>query len=1256
MINYKKSLLSLATILAIGSTSASADYIPLSKNGDNNKAWVLFGVNGFVSEGSSTSSSTVAGEFSITASELNSATDNSSSDTPDNIYGGDDVTGLSADQFKFSDKIDGVLVEGSLGKVKSLSNKYLEVRVDLSNVKYKERDPERTIYVSVGGGSPIFALKYKASLEGLTAQFSTMEDLSNVYTFTIKSEYTYNNPAPAALVTASTAGADATGTYLSDLSDIVDYNLTNNPASLSKFKKATHQDTADNNPGKNLRVYSYDATNLLWELYDSRNTPTANDFESLEKAKAYWARIDDNNTNERAGLVLGSSTLTPTDYTNAQLTDGWNLIAFDAVKSDLRVSTTGMIIKLNTDGGIVIEDASKKHSVSIGGLLTADIVASCLTINQAIKEAEINGTMPATLNLKAFPTTDKNLALISNKRFVLKEIAADDITSATTLTGGELFNATTLVSEATPDDFVSTGLQSKYGEYAVIIKPILGANTAANDSVGTFQIVNTDGENLVNLDTDTNATAAMNATVTTVAAITDVNASAINLDYGTDSDHMLIASTKPFYVRDHTFTRVFDFKTENDTNGTIKVFSNGTGDKEIDVDINGTIADVNTSINNNIPGVISDYASVGSKTELYIMVNTVGGNEFYVTEGAGADKLTDKKSTAKLAQGAVKGVYSLDYLAKRSLSNTIVFDLDITGSNLSDDVDAIGFTINGEANTTAFKISPIAGTSDDLNASVASDVIKTFDLVTKNLKEELANKFIVASVEHNCTGDADSSVITITSPDLNALTVSVDAGINNNFNLTDGGVTITKGYIASKSADLIGDLKYNAVYTPDYVEEGPLYTLKDAGFNVKSLVTGTMDLATSEINWESIDLTKKPSEWLDSQDYNLFSVDAVSGYWAYLEAATEATLAITSPNFKPTYKYHFNTDGTTFNSVSGNLAIEVIGFDEADTIDIKRTAATVNAYVAGTTLTLSRTGSSNVYTGKISSYTIPDMAEGSDYEIFANVADGLGSNLKSAPVGMSVDYTKPTAPVVTETSGLFSFTSTDAVSFYLFKDKISETDLINSDDYLATLDVATAASYALCSKLDAIDEFSATATKTDPYTLRVFSVDGTGALGGGNASDVTSKVYLPMLKSAVFLIDQNLDDSDPATYNTPGTVVYTDSCEVDTTNTKNYGITLTSESSNVVAKLAFNYVENRDITSTPLTVFIKNGDSAKVKITYPESYAGERVYVEVGDQVFAFKLRTAQELEDNGGESIDTALSLNPGDTSVSKLLTGIKF
>ena len=1242
MINYRKSLLSLATILAIGSTAANADYIPLSLDNSNTKPWVLFGVNGFVSEGASTATSTAAATFSITDSTENTAKDLKK----DDIYGGDD--GVAANGLKFEKS-------GSLGKVKAITVSTLQVRVDMANITYSERDPERTIYVTFEeAGSPAFAMKYKASLEGQIAQVSTMTDGSNAYTFVINSENTYNNPVVATLIEASSGGADADGTYLKSLEDVVDYDFSNNPKSLVYYDKTTHQKTDSNS--ENLRIYSYDAKQTLWKLYDSQNAAAANDFSELEKSKAYWARLDDNGRDKEAGLVLGSGTLTTQDYTDAGITTGWNLLSFDDTHPDLRVSTTGITFELHDNTkAITLTDATGKHSITTDDLDNSDYshtVADCKIINQAIKDAKIAGTLPDTFHLKAFPIAVAKIALISNKRFVLKEEDSDHITAVKTLAGKQPLNATTLVDHVLDDDFSANGVLSKYGEYAMIIEPLIGPDVAAslddaNDiDTASLYIKSTVAGSfkaIVTMDDDDEFAVSMPVTVGNISgADPKVTATEIDIEYSTDTNHILVAATEPFYIRDHTFTRVFKY-TDTDIEGKATVFSNGTGDVEGTLAAGTDTVAAAATVFDNLVGVESAADGDGN---VVIVVDAENGNEFYVTETVTTDHLTDAVSTKDLAKGAVKGVYSLNYLAKRPLENIVTIDQDTVSDEAGD---TIGFTLNGGA--ASAEVNP--GTFDEANND---SVALFFTALVDQLTTQLKNEKIVATVTTNAgsgTALADA-IITITGPDITDATIqTTDGGGGGGAALANGATDKTDiGHLSTISPDLAADLQYNAIYSPDYVTEGPLYTLRDLGYRAKSMVTGTMQMtANGTISWESLDLTRAPSAWLDSQDYNLFSVDASSGYWVYLEESPEATITVTNPSFQPNYKHHFNADKSTYNSVSGNLAVEVTGLDDSDS----RASARVNAYLAGTTVELSRTGLSNVYTGKISSNDISDLTTGSEYEIFTNVADGLGSNLKNFSTDLKVDYKKPEAPTMTITDGSFSLTSTsaDVTSFYVFKDLIDEQSTVSSDDFLVRLLTADAAAYSLCSKLAA-----KSSVNDDPYTLRAFAMDGTGTLGGGNVSDITEKVYMPMLKSATFMTNTHdgSDSSTPSTFASASTIVYNASCEaVD--NDTNYGVTLTSETSFTTVKLAFTHVENRDTTAVPLTMFIEKGDNALASISYPETYAGEKVYVEVGSTIYALVLRTEAELDvAGGGAASDDAYALTTTADEVKQLPTGISF
>ena len=400
MFNYKKSLLSIAAATALAVTSVSADYIPLTDTGTNEQTWTLFGVTGLQISGAGAGTS--AGTFSITDSTANAVED----DVIDELF----IEGLQASTGE------------DLAKVKAISPlSFIEVRVDTSDAVFNETEPVRTMYVTLTeGGGPSFAFSYRASLEGQRMEYSQNTDGSNARSITVSSEYTYNNPAYGEVI-QEVAGIAGAG--LVSLTDIVDYDFSNNPLDSAYYDKdatPSHQDTAT--ADQYLRVYTYDAATEVWGLYDSRNAAEANDFDELEKGKAYWAKMDDDAAATVGGLVLGSASISATEYATAGIADGWNLMAFDKANPDIRKSATGLLLTL-TGGAVVADtirmyDSSGNHSVDVTGIV-GDTEATCNAINQAIKAAKVNGLFPDTFDLRAYPinAAADTIALISSKRF-----------------------------------------------------------------------------------------------------------------------------------------------------------------------------------------------------------------------------------------------------------------------------------------------------------------------------------------------------------------------------------------------------------------------------------------------------------------------------------------------------------------------------------------------------------------------------------------------------------------------------------------------------------------------------------------------------------------------------------------------------------------------------------------------------------------------------------------------------------------------
>jgi len=1217
--NYKKSLLSIAAVTALTMTSLNAGYIPLTDTADNEETWVLFGVTGLKTTGAGAGTS--AGTFSVADSVANVAEDT----TQDDLY----VEGMTVDS-------------KSLGKVKILAPySTVEVRVDTTGATYNETEPVRTMYVTMTeGGGPAFAFTYRASLEGRTLQYSTAADGSDAHTVTINSANTYNNPAFGAVIQEI---AGLPGSSLSKLSDMVDYDFSDNPPNSSYYSKTTNQDTAVAANDEYLRVYSFDATTQTWKLYDSRNTDESNDFSELEKGKAYWAKMD-NPANKVGGLVLGSSSVSATDYTDAGITEGWNLLAFDNENPDIRKSNTGLVITLAGNATINIYDASGNHVVK-PTVNNGDEELSCRNINQSIKAAKIQGSFPKDFDLRAYPTgIAAEIALISNKRFFVREEPAGGIIDdVVTLTGAHPYTITssaagTLNLNTADDtnqitDLVDAGtsaVMSKYGEYAMVIEPLVVAGTTAGDQdIGKIHIQSaaSDATTVAAISID-NANAGASTVEDTFDAITANNdiggytavADQLDIDLDGTTESVIIASTKPFYVRDHTFTRVFKFTAAEDAADVDNVLTiSGVTTSGTVTLAKGSETDADTAATKIDGAGLSVQSDDDGAGNIIVITDDVDANEFVVNEDLLEDRIQDSTSSSDPAKGAVKGIYSLSNLSTATLTNTVISTAAGDGLALQDH----------ENDSLQVSITTLNGTFDDLDTAVGADAIADQAAFSAYTKTQIETLLDTKNIQYSSVtvSNADPAEVTIISSEVTDFTITATDGGGANTADTAAVDSSLLG-VTSPSADLSDDLKFNAVYSPNYVTDGPLYTMKSATYTLKALVTGSTDLTDGSVNWDSVDLTRSPSDWLDSQDYNLFQINQSAGYWAYLEAgAAASTLNVANAVIKPlTYTYRFNaknaagTEAINYNSVSGNIALTIDGLD-ADS----RAVPVVSATVAGSVVELANVAGSNIYTGKLSSYEIENMSKGYEYEVLANVADGLGYHLISQDVQLKVDFLKPATPTIdltTPTAVAFSSTSTDVTGYYVYNGQIPEVNTANATNLLTKLSSTDAAAYGLCGAVDALDWDAAA------YSLNVIAIDGLGKLGQGNVSNTAIKPYVPMLQNSVLVTNTNQGDG-----NIVATILgetHDATCASTGAQTINYGVTLASISDFQTAKLAYTPKNLANGFGTIITLYVTgtvNAGSAIAEINYAEAYAGEKVYVEIGGAVYSLILPTADEIE-----------------------------
>ena len=1233
MKKYGKSLLSVAASIAISSTILSAGYVPLT-NATNDNRWVLFGVSGFATDGTP---ATEPGVFRIVSSIKNRIIDT----TQDDIF------------------VDGLTVtDGNLGSVKAISSGVnLEVRVDTSpdgvDIPYSETEPFRTMYVdSTGGGAPTFAFTYKASLEGLTLEYSINDGFA--FEVEISSEATFSSPVAGVKISGLDASA---GTYSLDGLDAldtdsaVDYNLTNNPQVASEFRKAHRDDEATND---SLRVYDYDSTEKLWKIYDSGNAADTNDITTLIKSKAYWAKMDtnagDNTTSAKeGGIVLGTPSLTTDDYTASVLTDGWNLMSFDAASANIRHASTGMKITLNAAdpaSAIQIIDSSGNHQVDVNSSGTAIEVSK--RINTAIYNAKLKGEIPYTFDLRSFPAAALDLVLISNKRFTLKdENAHNSVASAKSLFDAFLLDPTDLTA-LTISDITSAGATSKYGEHAMIVEPLTAQGTASAIGAGKAKIEITAYESATENNDTTYSVDTSSATFAAAITHASLKASVLSLDINSSYDQVLISSEHPFSIRDKTFSRVFEFlNTAKD--GEITTASAGAAETVV-IPFDNTDAEAGaTAAAAAINGLTRVDANSSTKYVVAIANDTYSEFNIFesgVTSGTVTDDIltvADAGSVGDLAKGAIKGIYSLDYLSQLAVKNeteitTAQFAL-LTDAN--DTNDSVTFTYTTEFQDVAgSSIAPNSGgftlTTGDNNLTVINALVAGI-----NADFETLGITSVASHDYNKTNDA-AYKITVTGEDIIGISM---VQVEGSTGATEGSVAATAsdtGYTTTPTPDLAGDLKNNSVASPDYVMDGPLYTMKENGFTLKALVTGTTDLSDGKVTWDSIDLTRLPSEWLDSQDYNLFSVDAKAGYWAYLE--TDATtnnidVSLSTINTTGAYVHHFDaTSNETDNEFSANIDVEVTGLSDAD----DGLSARVTAVINGNETELTRTTGTNSFTGKISNHETEGFGVNSNYELVINVADGLGYKF-SKTFANAFDNLKPTTPVTSTLNGVISVDTNDTsvAGFYVFSGAIAEIDtLADSGNLIGHLTEAGTVTVA-CEDADQV------VYNSNAGSIRIISVDGTGLLNGGNASDAASENFMPLLKSRIYV--ENTNNGGVITATTGG-IDYNTSCVAQPALTIDTGVSISAITSDKTVKMAYPNLGEKVTTAVPTTVYVRDGATASdtvVKISYPSTYIGQSVFVELNNKLYGLLLT-----DGTNGPNSDNPFNLTTESTNPKGTLT----
>lgn len=1231
MIGLKRSLISLAAVMAIGSVAnaATSNYVPLATDAKD-FTWKLFGVDGLYGGSSSTAFSTGSGWSTLV------------DPTSDTVA----VSGITVGT---GDMMELKALDGTSDDLTSIT-----INVDTTDLAFSETEPIRTMFVSVGGTVTNAMIRYKSSMEGEVIEIQYNGDTTVTNVVTLAAANTYDNPQALGAKTAT--GGAAT---LDTVAEAVDFDFSDNPLPSSSYDKDTDQ--TDANASESIRLYSYDSLASSWLIYDSRNAASANDFTTLEEGKGYWGRMNMEggtttvNTKRRAaGLIIGDSGLDSTDYTG-DLQSGWNLLSYDSRKPMIRYAPTALTVVTDpVHGGILnIYDSTDTNFISVSIPAGTTTINNALDINLAVENAQARGDLSDTFDLRAFDVNTTAMVLISNKRFTLAEgnATTDRFLTVKTAGGQNPWSKGDSALAAVQLGQIAGGAgaggaRSIYGEYMILVEPLLGPDTAAELDVdsGTatayltaaIQIDNnttlvplavndtTTTGGVGTVEMITNATNGLNTLLAGVSTAKNGagvgNALNLNISYDANktNDWVLLSSDKKFYVRDHTFTRAIT-QTEFTGGAALTLVGNkdaagaAAADTSISTSTTGALSttafnvDTTTGIRAYNTGTVGDH-------DIVLISATPNSNVFNIYDNDNTETIDDQLSLdTNITKGAIRGVAAVGALAKTDVEPYSI-TLDLTDINIGDGIvnaaGGIAIAINGETNTTLGAPLPKVTLGDvDENSSTA--LLSFFDSVTKAIKDRAQVLALDVVVDHNFTtdvNDTNNSFITISGYGVESLKlVYVDSGSGANLldlNTTAVAVTTNPGTVADPAV-LTADLKYNAVYTPDYATDGPLYTLKSLGYTALSIISGETDMDSGNVAWSSIDLTRDPDEMFTNQDFNLYEIDPRAGYWTYLEtnaANGDSTNDLNATNLgtnNHTYIHHFDSDGTAQNHVSANINVQVTGLTAA-TVD----TAVVYANVGGSKIELtSASPFTGAFSGDMTSYEVANMRASGAADVSIVISDG--TQWKQTVLNVkTIDLTKPTVPTVNP-SGAQGLTitpvSADTAAMYIFNGNIPESVLASDSatqahaNFIARMD-ANESSLAFCSNDNIV--FGTT------IPLQIVAIDGAGYFGQGNVSDIDTFNFAPATKSSVVLSHAGSGVA------TELGIPYDGNCTAQATETVDSGMSVKSTTAGVTVKLAYEKGATTFTTDIPYTVYFKDANDYVAEIKFVGAYAGTSAYIQ----------------------------------------------
>jgi hypothetical protein len=980
------------------------------------EGWTLIGIPGAFMEGSNNKHIQTTGNW---WSETNNS-------TFDKYVGLDGNS--SQDEYNSSKHM--------VGFKTGLSDANVILSAELGKEKYDFDLPHRKMYASVPNSTSIdINITYQSDLEGNLFYVKTI----NTSGITQELYGRFNSAYGSANSFKLQYIDENTSDYSFNIRDIFDVNLSDNSGKDGQAGEIT--DFKDSNISKlnssdTLKIFRLDGDLGGWESFFSTVSDSANDFTALAPGNGYWVYFKSSSSERNSstkGFVLGDGWLNSDLYGNSTIlssssnlggkdttyktsrngkhsiiegNDGWRMVSFP--DGYIRHSPTGLIMEINVSklvsgsSGLyeyTIYDELERERVyirlfSTNGNTDVNTTEFAVSTNMAIARAIEEGNVSRNFNVRAFASGDKNVTLLSDKRFKIADINSSSVTDdviqkVVTLTGVQIAN-----------DLNTTIVSSQYGEYGLVATINNDGNgtvsgACSSSYFGKCQTSINDINFSIQLSNFTGLPSGIKATI-------------LDLDLNDKNDSVLFTSSSPFYIRDNSFIKVYRID-DNDTNSTVYFDKTGDGDyTSSNIELSWDCTDSNCTkfalgkINSAIG---SDFDANTSTVKdqnysIFIMTTNPTYRNFDIKEHGTGNIFSRVVSNDPLALGSITKVYSIDELAKADINKSrYTFEVNATHSDFN-------FTIDG----------------------IVLDQNNTDGNVCGNFKTLLNKSSAYAYIDCNSSSDDNNTVAIYGYFAGFELNTSTDSNISIESNST-GGVAL------QNVKTLSDDLRYIPIYTPDYTtSDGILYLIRENGYSVTSMLSAVN--RGNSVSWRYIDLTVPADEWF-SFDYNLYTTEIENGYFIKVEQETYTPITVTA-TFKPNYIQHYdNNESSSTYVTGGNVDNFFTGTLSATVSNSDSDFVTVSAKIGDREYQLIKNG--KYYSLSFSSDDLQNL-EQKDINITVTAYDEKGNSGSDEVI---FDNKPPVKPVLEFFDGKTLFigsASNDITEFNIYNGGISDKD------------------------------------------------------------------------------------------------------------------------------------------------------------------------------------------------------------------------